>query len=239
MSSLISTNNKQKTVTILQPLFIPWLGFFDMLDKSDAFVILDNVQFSRQSWQQRNRIKTAKGPRWLTIPVHHAFGEKIYKIRISYHDDWINKHLTALYLNYKKAPHFGEIYPMLEKHYRRQPRLLSEFTSGLIKEIAQYLSIKTPLIHAKNLHIENKGGQRYVIDICKHLRTKRYLNGPMGKVLYSPEVFNKNKISLVFHEYNHPYYPQQYGKFISHLSVVDLLFNCGKQSYGIITNKTK
>ena len=229
------TKTKIKTVTIIQPLFIPWLGYFDMMARSDVFVILDTVQFSKQSWQQRNRIKTPKGLMWLTIPIKHNFGDQLLNIKIDYRDVWMKKHLGAFHAHYKKAPHFKEIYVFMEKFYHQKPELISDFTSSLIKGIAKYLGIKTRIIHSKDLPVKRIDAQSYLIDICQHLGANNYLNGPTGKKLYSPEVFRKHGINLTFYEYHHPVYPQLHGDFISHVSIVDLLFNCGPKSRNIIS----
>lgn len=229
-------NLKFDTITIIQPLFIPWLGFFDMMDKSDLFVILDNVQFSRQSWQQRNRIKTATGLSWLTIPIQHQFGDLVTQINIDYSDIWIKKHLSALYDSYKHAPYFEEIYTLLEWHYQRRPQFIVDFTSNLIKDIAKYLKIKTKIVHSRDLPIEKNNAQEYLIDVCNFFGATNYLNGPTGKKLYSPNEFLKHNVKLVFHDYHHPTYPQQHGDFVSHVSVIDLLFNCGSESYKVFSD---
>lgn len=226
-----------ETLVILQPLFLPWLGMFDMMSRADLFVILDNVQFSRQSWQQRNRIKTPQGVRWLTVPVHHNFGEKIMNVRIDYSTDWVGKHLGLISQSYRQAPHFFEVYDFIEQEYKKKPELLCSLSHGLIRAIQEYFGIKTELILASELPLENRGGKNYVLDLCQYFYAQKYLNGPLGKTLYSPEEFKGRGVDLVFHEFTHPVYPQLYGDFASHLSVIDALFNCGQQSLELIYNQ--
>lgn len=225
-----------RTLVILQPLFLPWGGMFNMMYQCDLFVILDNVQFSRQSWQQRNRIKTQAGVRWLTVPVKHNFGEKIMEVEIDYSTNWREKHLGLIYQNYKTAPFFSEVYELLQKAYAKKPILLTHLNTSLLNDLRDYLGIKTPLVLSSDVPIENRGGKDYVLDLCKYFGTKSYFNGPAGKTLYFPGEFEKFGIDLTFHEYQHPVYPQLHGEFVSHLSVIDVLFNCGRQSLAIINS---
>lgn len=223
-----------RTLMILQPLFLPWVGMFNMMYQSDLFVILDNAQFSRQSWQQRNRIKTQTGVRWLTVPVKHNFGEKIMNVEVDYSTNWREKHLGLIYQSYKTAPFFSEVYDLLQKAYAKKPALLCQFNVSLLNDLRGYLGIGTPLVLASEVPIENRGGKDHVLDLCKYFGTKSYLNGPAGKTLYSLEEFKQAGINLIFHEYRHPIYPQPQGEFVSHLSIIDVLFNCGLQGIELI-----
>ena len=226
-----------RTLVILQPPFLPWAGMFNMMQKADLFVILDNVQFSRQSWQQRNRIKTQAGVRWLTVPVKHNFGEKIMNVEIDYSTNWREKHLGLIYQNYKTAPFFSEVYELLQKAYAKKPILLTHLNTSLLNDLRDYLGIKTPLVLASEVPIENRGGKDYVLDICRYYGAKVYLNGPLGKTLYSSDEFGQHGVKLVFHEYVHSVYTQLHGDFVSHLSVIDALFNCGHGSIKLISGK--
>ncbi|MEK7611524.1 MAG: WbqC family protein [Patescibacteria group bacterium] len=235
----MSTPLSNKTLVILQPLFLPWLGMFDMMARSDLFVILNNVQFSRQSWQQRNRIKTPSGVKWLTVPVKHNFGTKIINVEIDYSTNWPEKHLKTISQSYRHTPFFGEIYNIVEKVYSEKPTYLIQLSIGLIKAVRGYLGISTPLEMASDVSIANHGGKSYVLDLCKYYGATTYLNGPAGKTLYSPEEFRQNGIKLIFHEYLHPIYPQLHGDFVSHLSVIDTLFNCGPGSIKFVSGNNE
>src|SRR3989338_1183673 len=226
-------------LVILPPLFLPWIGVFDMMNQADLFIILDNVQFSRQSWQQRNRNKTQAGVKWLTVPVKHRFGERIMNIKIDYSTDWINKHLKTIHYSYKGAPFFPEVCELLQRAYAKKPALLCQFNGCLLNDLRDYLGIKTPLILASDVPIENRGGKDHVLDLCKYFDAKYYLNGPLGKSLYSPEEFQKIGVDLVFHEFRNPVYSQLHGTFISHLSVVDMLFNCGRNTLELIARNNE
>lgn len=226
-----------QTLVILQPLFLPWLGMFDMMVQSDLFIILNNVQFSRQSWQQRNRIKTDSGVRWLTVPVKHNFGVKIKDVEIDYSSNWIAKHLKTIYQSYCRSLFFTEVYETIEKAYLKKPKYLCQLTINLINTIRDYLGIKTLLAVADEVPVENRGGKDYVLDLCRYFGAKVYLNGPLGKTLYSSDEFGRYGIKLIFHEYAHPIYDQLHGDFVSHLSVIDALFNCGHGSIKLISEK--
>ncbi len=231
--------NKAERLVILQPLFLPWMGMFDMMGQADLFVILDNVQFSRQSWQQRNRIKTSQGVRWLSVPVVHRFGQKINEVKIDYGRDWVPDHLKTIYHNYKKAPHFDEIYNLVEGIYRRKTERLCDLSFDFIQSVKDYLKIPTRLMKASEVPLQNRGSKDYVLDLCRYFKSRVYLNGPAGKKLYDPKEFKDAGIDLIFHEYVHPVYPQLHGEFVPYLSVVDLLFNCGSLSYNSLRPKNR
>ena len=219
--------NEGITLVINQPTFLPWLGYFDLINKADSFIALNTVQFSRQSWQQRNRIKTPNGVVWLTVPVQRSFGEKILDVKINYSTDWQYKHLKTIEQSYKKTPFFEKVFPMLEEIYNTSPKFLVDLNVLIIKEVCTYLNIKTALVCAHEIPIEKHEKVPYVLDLCDYMHTKTYLNGAAGKKLYDPKDFEERKINLVFHDYHHPVYNQLHGEFVPYLSIVDALCNCG------------
>jgi len=219
------------TIGILQPAYIPWLGFFEQLIKTEAFIIYDDVQFDKHGWRNRNRIKGPNGVQWLTIPVFTKGGpHKINETRINNNTPWIHKHLQSLSTCYKKAKYFfqyfGEIEDILASN---EWEFLAELDIAIIKLICRWLEIKTPLYRSSSLNISGNRIER-LINICKLFNATRFYEGESGKNYIDVEKFSKENINVTFQHYQHPVYPQLFGPFESHLSVLDLVFNCGPQS---------
>lgn len=219
---------------IHQPQYLPWLGYFDKFDKADIFCYLDNVQYKKNDWQNRNRIKTADGWQWLTTPVIYQFPEKIYEVKINNTVNWKRKHLQALITNYKKAPYFDEYIEIFQQLYDNDWEQLSELNIELVERIRTALNLgskKTVL--ASSLELAEDPTDR-LIDICKLLGCDTYLAGVDGSRYMELSRFEKRRIKVIFQNFIHPVYPQLFGEFISNLSVVDLLFNLGPDSLGKI-----
>ena len=230
--------------TIMQPTYLPWLGYFDLIDQVDIFVFLDNVQLTRRSWQVRNKIKTKKGELYLTIPVKKLKSRDettLHRAQIDLNNSWKKKHLKSLQLSYQKAPYFNKIYPFIEKLINTNEKILSKFNINIIKKICQKIGLKKKFIKASEL--KNIFGRKdaLLVTICQAIGCNSYLS-PQGAKDYierksSGGEFAKNKIDLYYHHYNHPVYNQLYSDLISHLSVVDLLFNYGfNKSLTVIRN---
>lgn len=221
-------------VAIHQPQFMPWLGYFDKIDKADLFVFLDNVQFKKNEWQNRNRIKTAQGWQWLTLPVKHSFGQKINEIKISNEHDWKKKHLGTLVANYRKAPYFDLYFSTVESIYEQNWQSLSELNKHIVKLFATLLRINTEMFVASKLEeLPNEPDER-LIAITKKLDGKVYLAGAGGQDYMNLEMYCKAGVKVQFQEFEHPVYPQRFGEFVPGMSIIDLLFNCGEKSIEII-----
>ena len=222
----------------MQPTYLPWMGYFDLMDKSDVFVFLDDVQFEKQSWQQRNKIKTPNGEMLLTIPVKQKLNQKIVDVEIDIKEKWEIKHNKSIRYNYNKAQFFDKYYSFFEEIYSEKWYRLAEFNINIIKWIMHQLKIETKLLRSSELNISGKKTS-LIIDICKRLNADTYLS-PMGAKLYiEKELFNKAGIKLEYQQFEHPSYKQLYGKFIPYLSVIDLLFNEGANSLTIIRSGEK
>ena len=221
---------------ILQPGYLPWIGFFNMVKWSDTFIILDDVQFSDSAWQHRNRIKTPMGFQWLTVPVLKKLDQKIKGVKINNKEKWAKNHWKAIKFNYSKARFFGEYSEFFEETYSREWSSLLELDMHIIKGICNFLRLKPNFEFASNLNV---GGNAldHVIKLCKKIGATEYLNGPAGKSYMTEEDFAKEGIKLVWHEYSHPTYNQLYGEFVPYMSVIDLLFNEGEKSPEIIWKK--
>lgn len=220
----------------LQPGYIPWLGFWDQMDRSDVFVVFDTSQFDSHGWRNRNRIKTAQGTQWLTVPTLKSTFQLIKDVLIDNNDNWKVKHLKSIKQNYSRAPYYEAYIPEFERIYSKSWKYLLDLDMSLILKIKDVLGIKAKIEYSINL---NPDGNRItkLIDMCLKLGATEFLEGHAGKSYLQGEgeqLFKENGIKLTYQDYNHPVYPQLYGEFVSHLSVVDLLFNCGKESLEII-----
>jgi hypothetical protein len=221
-------------VAIHQPQYLPWLGYFHKMMMSDVFVFLDDVQFKKNEFQNRNRIKTAEGASWLTVPVIHHFPQLISEVEINNRRDWRKKHLRTLDMNYRKAPYFDNFFPLFASGLTRDWEYLSPLNIYSIEKISKALGIKKRFIKSSELAPLENGATDRLIDICRKLGADTYISGAGGRSYLELGKFDEAGIKVQFQEFNHPVYPQLYGKFEPYLSVVDLLFNCGEKSGKII-----
>ena len=177
---------------ILQPMYLPWMGYFGMIDIADVFVFYDDVQFSNQSWQQRNRIKTNNGVVWLTVPVLKNFGQKINEVKINNSTNWRKKHLKTIKYSYSKAPYFKDYKDIFEEIYDKEWEYLCELDIHIIKTISEILGLKTKFILSSELNVEGKKTDR-LINVLKKINATEYISGPSAKAYIEPEKFKKEK----------------------------------------------
>lgn len=221
------------TVTIHQLGYLPWLGFFDKMAKADIFVLYDDARFEKNYFDNRNKIKTAQGWTWITVPVKYKFGQKLNEVEIENTQRWREKHYKTFLINYNKAP-FSPVYlDFFEKIYKKKWERLVDLDITLIKYFAEKLGIKTELIKSSELNCTGEKSQK-LLNICKKLNADIYLSGKFGKNYLDEKLFKENNIKVIYQDFKHPIYPQLYGEFIPELSVVDLLFNCGPSSLNIL-----
>jgi len=226
------------TVVILQPGYIPWLGFFDQMYKSDTFVILDDVQYDKHGWRNRNRIKTAQGIQWMTVPVLTSGKNNliIKDVLIDNRTGWQKKHLKSIEQNYKKSQFFKEYFYIFEEILSKEWKYLIDLDMEFIYRLNAILGLNRKIIFASALNIKTDKTER-LINICQILNADSYLTGDAAKDYIEKDKFDNNNIRLEFHNYSHPTYKQLYGKFMPFLSIVDLLFNNGGESLEILTGK--
>lgn len=223
-------------IAIMQPTYLPWTGYFALMDQVDAFVFLDDVQFNHRSWQQRNRIKSPSGPMWLTVPVLTK-GQRhqlIYEVEINPDEPWQRKHITTISKNYSKAAWISEYQSWLEEALRCPWTSLCELTISLANDLTRCLGIHTPFVNASDLKTTGSKVDK-LINICRRLGADEYLS-PTGSFEYieADNRFPDAGIQLLYQHYEHPTYRQLHGGFLSHLSIVDLLLNEGSRSLEII-----
>ena len=222
-----------KKVAISQSNYIPWRGYFDLISSVDEFVIFDEVQYTKNDWRNRNKIKTKDGSQWITVPVSvkGKFLQKISDAQIK-NNYWRAKHWKTIKHNYFKTPYFPELENDLKKIYYDEKYLyLSKLNRRLIEFFCKYLGIRTKIRESYEFDLKN-GQTEKIVNICLDLNADEYISGPSGKNYINDSVFNKNNIKLTYADYsNYPKYEQQFGDFIDNLSILDLVFNCGKSSY--------
>jgi hypothetical protein len=218
-------------VAIHQPEHLPWLGFFHKMKQADYFVILDNVKFRKQYFQNRNRILTAnKTSIYLTVPLaNYSINREIKDVEISSDFDK-GKYLRTLYYSYKNHPYFEKYYPDIKNIISQAGTSLLDLNLQIIRLFRDALGITTPLIMASELNVT--GAKTMInLNICKALNAQVYLSGPSGKDYLDESLFHREGIAIQYHSFNHPTYPQRNSDhFVSHLSTIDLLFNCGDES---------
>lgn len=218
---------------ILQPSYIPWRGYFDLIRRADVFVFYDDVQYDKHGWRNRNRIKTPQGSQWLTIPVLSrgaTEGVAIKDVRVSRETDWPRRHLATLRQNYARAPHFDELLPWLERVYSATPALLAELTVATTIELAAMLGITaTRFVRSSELGIGGGKTERLAA-ITKHLGCDQYLSGPSAQSYIEPERFAEAGIALEYIEYHYPEYPQLHPPYDPYVSILDLLFMTGSNA---------
>lgn len=226
-------------VSCHQPNYLPWIGYFAKMRESDVFVLLDSVQFPRgvckgTSWVNRNRIKTSDGELWLSVPVKKkGRGLQIIKdVEIENIHKWRENHLLSLFHFYKKAPYFNEYIKGFERIYKKRWDKLVDLNLVLITQISKWLGIKAKVVCSSSLGL-NSNKSRMLIDICKKLGADTYISGIGGNKYLDLSAFSDAGITVKHYHFDSHPYPQFWGDFIPNLSIVDLLFNCGKRGFEI------
>lgn len=228
-------------VTIHQPEYLPYLGFFDRIEKADIFVILDDVQYQKGGFINRNKIKTSQGWQWLTVPIKEKESlRKIFQVEIDNQIAWEKNHWKAIFYNYQRAPYFKKYANFFQKVFQKKWKKIVNLDVYLIKQLLSILGIRTKLYKSSQLNVQGKGTAR-LVNLCQKLKAYTYLSGPGGKRYLDLTQFEEKKIKVIFQDFSHPVYPQRFEKigFIPNLSIVDLLFNCGPKSLDIIKGYKK
>ena len=222
-------------LTAHQPVYLPWLGLFHKIALAETFVYFDQVQYLPKDWMNRNKIRTKNGSILLTVPVlRKGYRDlKTSEIEINNSIDWQKKHFRSISLNYKKSPYFENYIPFFEDVYSRKWKFLGELNEYMLKWFLDELGIKVNFLNANDFKFQGEKSS-LILNMCKELNASTYIFGMLGKDYADVQEFEKNNIGLIFQNYNHPKYSQLYREFISHMSVIDLLFNHGPKSLEII-----
>lgn len=229
-----NVGHKAGTLAIIQPSFVPWRGYFDIIRRSDVFVFYDDVQYEKNSWRNRNKIKTAAGWQWITVPVltKGRLTQAICEARINDAEPWRKKVLGSISQAYSKAPFFEDYFPLVARSVADCGESLSDLCIGLTQDVCARLGIRTTFLRSSSLGIgtELRGADR-VLAICKALGAARYVSGPRAKsYLGDGADFEAAGVALEYMTYDYPEYPQLHGPFLPDMSILDLLFNCGDQA---------
>jgi hypothetical protein len=213
-----------------QPQYLPWLGFFDKMDRADLFVLLDTVQYKKNEWQNRNRIRTATGWQWLTVPVHVRFAMALREVAIDESGAWRRKHREALRLHYARARHRGAILPRLDVLLQEPVDGLADLNRRTVTLIAETLGVRTPVILASSLEALPEGADARLIALCHRLGCTTYLAGEGGRGYMDHEAFVRAGVRVETQRFRHPVYPQSYPGFEPNLSAIDFLMCRGPGS---------
>ena len=216
-----------RRVAILQSNYIPWRGYFDLIDGVDVFVIYDDVQYTKNDWRNRNRIKTPSGLRWLTVPVRHAFlGQAIDAVEIVDEQPWRRAHREALKANYGRAEFFDAMFPALADLLDTPRATLSELNRVLIRWVVDRLSIRTEIVDVRSLKGDGRRTER-LLAIVGELGGDVYVSGPAAAAYLDLDAFRSAGIGLEYKSYDYEPYPQLWGAFEGAVTALDLLFNAG------------
>lgn len=218
-------------VGIHQPNYLPYLGFFDKLKKSDVFVIYDDAQFNKGDFQHRNRIRIYHGWKWLTIPVekkHIPINEIKIKNGIEIEGtNWQEAHLKEIRDNYKNAPYYTIFEKDIRRIYEQEYEILIDINVKLIKYLMKSFKINTEIVYSSEFGFTSKSTER-LVDLVSTVGGDTYLSGPMGKDYLDLQMFDKKDIEVVFQDFKHPIYQQQYDGFEPYMSAIDAMFNTGR-----------
>lgn len=221
-----------KKVAIVQSNYIPWKGYFDMIAAVDEFILYDDMQYTRRDWRNRNQIKTPLGQQWITVPV---------KVKGKYHQtireteiegtDWAEAHWKAISQNYRRAPHFDEVAALFEPLYLQcRHSHLSTLNTELIDAACACLGVTSKISNSSDYALIDGKTER-LADLCAQAGGTEYISGPAAKDYIEERLFIERDIKLSWFDYaGYPVYPQLWGEFIHGVTILDLLFNCGKDA---------
>jgi WbqC-like protein family len=226
------------TCVILQPSYIPWRGYFDLIARADTFVFYDDVQYDKHGWRNRNRVKTASGTQWLTIPVlskgNVEDGLLLKDARIAWTTSWAKKHLATLRQSYAKSPFFKRYEPLLESFYAQHPDMLCDFTIDTTRALAKELGItRTRFLRSSELAGTGERTER-LIRILRAVSATRYVSGPSARDYLDEALFKEARIDLEYIVYDYPPYEQLHPPYDPQVTILDLLFMKGEDAASFI-----
>jgi hypothetical protein len=223
-----------KRVAIVQSSYIPWKGYFDLINSVDEFVLLEDVQYTRRDWRNRNRIKTSSGTRWLTLPVESKgrFTQRIDETRIA-DPDWGERHWKVIEQSYRSAACFSSYGDLIRSIYESLPSesdLLTQINSRFLRRVCELLGITTPITRSTDYAPSGAKGDR-LLSICHAVGADRYLSGPAARAYLDEDIFASQGVQVTYFDYDgYPTYPQVHPPFEHQVSALDLLFNVGVDS---------
>jgi len=224
-----------------QPHYLPWLGYLDKIARADVFVVMDDLQFEAQNFQNRQRVKLAGGPTWLTVPLHRGSqSDRICDKRIvecsNPRHDWRHRHWNTIVYNYSRAPFFADFADELRDLYQRRWQTLVELDRSMLELALAWLGIRTPILSSSQLGLTGTKTDR-LIDMCTKLHADVYVTGSGGSTGYLDVARLADAgVTVEWQRFEHPVYPQRHPRagFCSHLGFLDLVFNCGPASREVL-----
>jgi len=221
-------------VGIHQLHYLPWLRYFDKIARTDVFVVLDNIQYNKNGWQNRNKVKTAGGIMLLTVPVYAKRAQALDEVRINNAVPWRKKHWRSIEQHYMKAPHFATHAPFLEATYGREWESLNDLNRHMLEYYIGALGITTRIVYASDLAVPGTATAR-LVNLIRAVGGDAYYSGAYALDAYLDAAMLQDAgIALTLQEWRAPVYPQLHGDFVPDLSIVDLLMNCGADALAVI-----
>jgi hypothetical protein len=222
-------------ITIHQPEHAPWLGFFHKINLADTYLVLDNVQYRRRYFQNRNKIRTKDGWQWIIVPLEKESRDEllIKDARIANEGKWKKDNLQSISQNYSKAPFFNEWWDVFSTVYSKDYTFLIDLNMSILKACFTYLGMTKKIVFASDLKAEGSKGD-LIFSLSKAAQAEKYISGVSGKEYLDLEKFRVQGIAVDFQEFHHPIYRQLHEPFLPCLSIIDLLFNYGPKSLSII-----
>jgi hypothetical protein len=226
-------------VGIIQSNFLPWRGYFDFIREVDLFILHDDLQYTKGDWRNRNRIKTPRGPEWITVPVNYKHtSQLIEETKIDYSTPWAQKMLNRIKESYHRAPYFDEYFSELSERLMEPAASISDLNLRLIQWACRRLEIDTPIRFSREFHPQGTKTER-LIGILKQVKATTYLSGPAAQAYLVPELFDREGIKLEYKIYNYADYYQFYEPFDPYVSIVDLFFMTGDQAKIYLQTQSK
>jgi len=227
-------------ISIIQPCFIPWLGYFEQIALADYFVYLDDVKYTKQDWRNNNQLKSNNGLGKVYVPVKKTNeGTLINQALISYDEKWEQKLINSITSWYARAPYFPEILNLIKPIIFSKYEKLVELNYNLNGAIMKYLEICTPIFYASNISKTTSDKNGRLLEICKYFEdVDVFYDGKKARNFIDVELFKKNGISVVFQDYTQSPYEQLWGQFVPYTSVLDVMMNCGKEARRILLSNS-
>jgi len=226
--------------TIHQPNYLPYLGFFEKAYNSDIFVLYDTTQFKKNDWQNRNKLCCNNGWQWISLPILHDFGQKIFEVKIKDPRKSLAKNWRSIKVTYGRAPYFKKFAPKYEEIFNSEIELISELNSSIILTAAEQLGLKTKFIKSSQLPPINTTSTQALIDINRHVNADTYISGAEGINYLDMDLWNSSGLKIIFQKYSHPVYWQfNSPEFQPYMNILDLIFNCGNESLDILLGNKK
>jgi hypothetical protein len=225
-------------VAVLQSAYIPWRGYFDLIASVDLFVIYDDVQYSKGTWRNRNRVKTPSGLQWITVPVDVSLGQSIDSVRIAQRPKpWLEQHAALLKLSLGPCPYYSDAMDVWNRAVASPFELLSPLNVALLRSACDYLDVRTPIVSSCDYSLDGRSTDR-LLQLLRAVGATEYISGPAGEAYLNKAAFAAAGIRLYYKSYDYSEYPQSHGAFAPAVSILDLIANCGNRAKDLIRSTT-